>query len=132
MKDYGNKISLLDEELYLNQWSMNKEMKEDMLMVSYLMKAEGGSIIQILIAEDSLYNGIFHLTKFKFEEEDNRKKLVIQKFDDIHDAKQQEYEQLILQLPEIIEKYQGELKGINFENTIPLHNAKNYNLLVLE
>lgn len=68
VSDYGNNLSSAFKETYLNTWSDNQETREDAKMVSFLIPAVGGSLIQILLCEDEFYNGIFQLKRFEFLE----------------------------------------------------------------
>lgn len=104
MKNYGNIIRPSYVEKYINQWTNNQETKDDLKMVSLLLLAEGGSLVQILVCEDQIYNGVFHLKKFKFRQEDEMV-LEVDELDDIHDPKKETFREFMEQLPELIEKY---------------------------
>lgn len=134
MKDYGNRISTEVMEELTNNWYSNKNEKEDLVMVSVFFEAEGGSLLQVIIAEDELYNGIFHLKRFEFNDEEYWK-LEVDDLDVLHDPRRQDLEGLFDQLPEIAEKYDGilpnNLKDLSTKKDI-LKEYKELPLLVVE
>jgi hypothetical protein len=131
MKNYGNIIRPNYKEKYINQWTNNQETKEDLKMISLLLMAEGGSVVQILICEDEIYNGVFHLKRFKFREDDFMV-LEVDDLDDIHDPKKQTFKEFMDQLPELIEKYDIVIPEDLDLSTHPLHKIKELELLVME
>lgn len=109
MKNYGNIMRASYKERFINQWTNNQEENNDLKMVSLLLMAEGGSMVQILICEDPMYNGIFHLKNFKFREEEEHMTLEVDGLDDIHDPKKETYREFMEQFPELVEKYDIEV-----------------------
>lgn len=117
VKSYGNSVTPLFTERYLNQWSNNQETKEDLKMVSFLIPAIGGSAIQILICEDELYNGIFHLQRFTFVESSSgdAPSLVIDDLEVLYDFKPNMGD-LSMVLGSLAEKYEA-LVPLGFPST---------------
>lgn len=133
MKNYGNIMRASYKERFINQWTNNQEEAHDKKMVSLLLMAEGGSMVQILVCEDPMYNGIFHLKKFKFREEDPMV-LEVDSLDDIHDPKKETYRDFMEQFPELIEKYDIEIPlglGLDLSNH-QLSRISELNKLIME
>lgn len=131
MKNYGNVIRPVFEDTYMNQWTNNQETGNDLKMVSLLLLAEGGSLVQLIVCEDEMYNGIFHLKHFKFND-DKEPILAVDDLDDIHDPKAQNYESLVSQLPELAEKYDIVIPEKFKFGGDPLSRYKEYPKLIME
>lgn len=132
IKDYGNIITTDFEKEFINNWSNNEVTKEDIKSVSLILKAEGGSLVQILIAEDALYNGIFHLKEFSISEKDGVTSISIEDLEDIHDAKKYTYDSFMSKIDELAEKYAIEIPTDIEWPSDPLSNQLDYPKLLTE
>lgn len=110
MKDgYGNVFSELMNETYLNKWACVIDEYGSMQCASMLIRAEGGSLIQIISSKNELYNGVYHIERFKETEKKGICTIIVNDLDVVHDSKDCSYISMINQLPDIFSKYQVEI-----------------------
>lgn len=128
---YGNIITEEFQNTYIDTWSNNKEDSDDILMLSLLIKTEGSSLIQIIVSENPLYNGIYHIIKFKYKS-GTKNKIICEDVDVLHDPKKTDLEGLIEQLPEIARKHQGILPDNLPLDVNPFEVLKELPVLIIE
>jgi hypothetical protein len=128
---YGNIITEEFQNTYIDAWSNNKGDSDDILMLSFFIKTEDNSLIQIMVSENQLYNGIYYIAKFKYKSGD-KNKIICEDVDVLHDPRKSNLEGLFEQLPEIARKYQGILPDNLPLEFNPFEKIKELPILVIE
>lgn len=131
-KQYARFIRPEIRDIFLNKWSNNQEHSEDLKVVSILFEAESNTLIQLIVSQDEVYNGIFKIKEFKFGIKDNEYSIEIIDLEDIYAQDDVSYEQCLTIFPQLIEEYKIIIpeQFIFAEN--PLKDYPTYPKLILE
>lgn len=131
-KPYARFIRPEIREIFLNKWSNNQEHSEDLKVVSILFEGESNTLIQLIVSQDGIYNGIFRIKEFKFGIKDNEYSIEIIDLEDIYSHDNVSYSQCLTIFPQLIEDYKIIIpEGFEFPDN-PLEKYNTYPKLILE
>lgn len=119
---YNNVVEEKIYKRYFNKWIENPN-DFGLKMYSYFIVAEATSAIQLIVCSNPIYNGIFHLTKFEFVNEDS---IRINDFELLKESKDNSFNNLMIYIKEISDKYSGEIVEEKILHTNPLENLLKY------
>jgi len=129
--NYGNNISDEFTHRFVNRWTGNHDKVLKINTASLLLLAEGGSLIQVLVSDNPLYNGVFHLERFEYSEK-KVPVLRVLSLDSIHSPSKKDLKGLLEQLPRLCVKYQGVLNEPLDTDFSPLENLSSLPELFFE
>ena len=101
---YGNLVPLDKLQQYLENWTLSFDEYDNTKIFSYLIEAEADSLIQIIISENKIYDGIYHLTEYDFLDR-SKPELIVKKFDVIDSGTLKKYTDIIHELSDLKSKY---------------------------
>lgn len=127
---YGNLKDLKKIEEFIENWTVFKDQVDGQKIFSYLIRAEADSLIQIIISEDKVHDGIYHLTNYEFKES-KTPELVVKDFDVIDSGCLECYNDFESELLALKPKYLIEFKKHEKLKENPFYIKKDFPLLAI-